>query len=64
MNTVYVIYILLVTDIMTEEMALRRLAFETKEACYYFRDQVFMQQRDPIVNKMNCRSTVSYTSPN
>ena len=63
MNTVYVIYILLVTDIMTEEMALRRLAFDDKEACYYFRDQVLIQKRDPIVNKMNCRSTIIYNPP-
>jgi hypothetical protein len=64
LNTVYVIYILLVTDIMTEEMALRRLAFPNKEACYYWRDTVLKQQRDPIVNKMNCRSTIIYNPPN
>ena len=64
MNTVYVIYILLVTDIMTEEVHLKRLAFDTKESCYYWRDTVLGQQKDPIVNKMNCRSTVIYPSPN
>ena len=41
--TVYVIYVLLVTDIMTEQYAVRRLAFTNKEVCYYYRDKVLMQ---------------------
>jgi len=61
-TTVYVIYVLLVTDVMTEQIELRRLAFTNKEVCYHWRDKVLMQRRDPVVNKMNCRSTVIYTS--
>ena len=62
MTTVYVIYVLLVTDIMTEQIELRRLAFTNKDVCYYYRDKVLKQYRDPVVNKVNCRSTVIYTS--
>jgi len=61
-TTVYVIYVLLVTDIMTEQIELRRMAFTNKDVCYYYRDKVLMQYRDPVVNKVNCRSTIIYTS--
>ena len=51
-TTVYVIYVLLVTDIMTEQVEMReRLAFTNKEVCYHWRDKVLMQHRDPVVNK-------------
>ena len=33
-----------------------------EEVCYHWRDKVLMQHRDPVVNKVNCRSTVIYTS--
>lgn len=62
MTTVYVIYVLLVTDIMTEQVEMRRLAFTNKEVCYHWRDKVLMQHRDPVVNKVNCRSTIIYHS--
>ena len=55
--------VLLITDVMKEEYAVRRLAFMNKDVCYYWRDKVLKQQRDPIVNKMNCRSTVIHGFP-
>lgn len=63
MTTVYVIYVLLITDVMTEEYEVRRLAFTNKEVCYYWRDKVLKQERDPIVKKKNCRSTVIHGFP-
>ena len=63
MTTVYVIYVLLITDVMTAEYEVRRLAFTNKEVCYFWRDKVLKQERDPIVNKKNCRSTVIHGFP-
>ena len=62
-TTVYVIYVLLITDVMKEECAVRRLAFMKKEVCYYWRDKVLKQERDPIVKKKIFRSTVIHGFP-
>lgn len=53
MKVVYVLYLILVPDYLTEDMKLRQIEFPTKESCVFIAE-LLGQTRDPIVKKKNC----------
>ena len=53
MKVVYVLYLILVHDYLTEDMTLHRIDFPDKESCMFIAE-LLDQKKDPIVKKNNC----------
>ena len=55
----YTMYLITITDIDTANVEVHRLVFDNHKECVRLAEAV-NQVRDPIVQKKNCRSVISY----
>ena len=59
MKVVYVLYVILVHDYLTEYMTLHRIDFTDKEGCMFVAE-LLDQTKDPIAKKPNCTKIEIY----
>ena len=59
MKFVYVLYVILVHDYLTEDMILHRIDFPDKEGCMFVAE-LLDQTKDPIAKKPNCTKIEIY----
>ena len=55
----YTMYLITITDIETKNIQVHRLVFDNHAECVALAKAI-NQVRDPISNKKNCRSVISY----
>ena len=56
---VFTMYLITITDIENPNVEVHRLVFDNHAECLALAKAI-NQIRDPIVNKKNCRSVISY----
>ena len=55
----YTMYLITITNIETANVEVHRLVFDNKAECVSL-SKAINQERDPIVDKKNCRRVINY----